>query len=260
MSGKRTRIDAMEIGEHIAALRHNGALMTAVAAELPPDASVPTCPEWNLRQLIRHQGLVHRWATAHLRDARTTMLPDDELERTNPLPADADLARWLAEGLAALTAALESAPADLDCWTFLPAPTAVRFWARRQAHETAIHRADAQAAAGAIAPFPAEFAVDGIDELLFGFFSRRWGKRPISDQPKRLSLTATDAGVDWLVTVGPERATTVRGAGAADTRVAAPASDLYLFLWNRLPVSAVDTAGDQDLLELWRREARIQWR
>lgn len=35
----------------------------------------------------------------------------------------------------------------VDCWTFLDAPSPLAFWARRQAHETAIHRADAQLAA-----------------------------------------------------------------------------------------------------------------
>ena len=43
---------------------------------------------------------------------------------------------------------LRSAPADLDCFTFLPAESARHFWARRQAHETAIHRVDAENAAG----------------------------------------------------------------------------------------------------------------
>ena len=32
-----------------------------------PDASVPTCPGWTVRDLLAHQGMVHRWATAVVR-------------------------------------------------------------------------------------------------------------------------------------------------------------------------------------------------
>ena len=30
-------------------------------------ASVPTTPDWTVRQLIAHQGMVHRWAAAILK-------------------------------------------------------------------------------------------------------------------------------------------------------------------------------------------------
>ena len=52
------------------------------------------------------------------------------------------------QGCADLVAALAAAPDDLECWTFLPAPSPRAMWARRQAHETAIHRVDAELAAG----------------------------------------------------------------------------------------------------------------
>ena len=53
---------------------------------------------------------------------------------------------------------LRTADPAVRCWTFLPAPSPLAFWARRQAHETAIHRADAQLAAGPVTPFAADFA------------------------------------------------------------------------------------------------------
>src|SRR5207253_4063893 len=55
-------------------------------------------------------------------------------------PADAALLAWFRDGHAALVGTLESAPPDLKCFTFLPAPSALAFWARRQAHETGIHQ------------------------------------------------------------------------------------------------------------------------
>src|SRR6204780_1534249 len=62
--------------------------------------------------------------------------------------------------------------ARTSCCGFLDAPSPLAFWARRQAHEPAIHRADAESAAGDVTPFPAVFAADGIDELLVCFASR----------------------------------------------------------------------------------------
>ena len=46
-----------------------------------------------------------------------------------------------------LIEALDSASPDLEAWTFLPAPSPLAMLARRQAHETAIHRYDAESAA-----------------------------------------------------------------------------------------------------------------
>ena len=59
-----------------------------------------------------------------------------------------------------------------DMPTFLPAPSPLAMWARRQAHETAIHRYDAQHATGTSAGFDPAFASDGIDELVSGFAPR----------------------------------------------------------------------------------------
>ena len=71
---------------------------------------------------------------------------------------------WFADSHERSWRRLASAPADLETWTFLEAPT-LTFWARRQAHETAIHRVDAESLWGCHR-FPSGFAVDGIDELL----------------------------------------------------------------------------------------------
>ena len=62
-------------------------------------------------------------------------------------------------------------------------PSPLAFWARRQAHETAVHRYDAQSAAPGGPPAPAgafdpAFAADGVDELIMGFAARRRYRRP----------------------------------------------------------------------------------
>ena len=165
----------MEVTAHIEALRHEGELMAvAVDANGPRRAAVPTCPEWTVRDLVRHLGGVHRWATGYVADRRTEVWDVELDEVVGAWPDDAALADWLRDGCTALADALAAAPDDLECWTFLPAPSPRAMWARRQAHETAIHRVDAELAAPTPSdPFRPAFAADGVDELLTCFVPRR---------------------------------------------------------------------------------------
>jgi uncharacterized protein (TIGR03083 family) len=250
----------MDVVEHVAALRRDGALLAEAAAAVDLDTPVPNCPTWRLRDLVRHVGGVHRWAAAYVGGARPGPMDDQETRQIMAPPvADGALVGWFLEGHANLVRTLEAAPGDLACWSFLPAPSPLAFWARRQAHETAIHRADAQSPAGAVTPFPPAFAADGLDELLWGFASRRNGKLR-ADPPRSLHLHATDTGADWLVRVEPDRIAVEREAGDADWSVRGPASDLYLLLWNRRGTDGLQVQGDPAMLELWRTSVRIRWR
>jgi uncharacterized protein (TIGR03083 family) len=249
----------MEVTEHVAAIRRDGALLAEAAAAAGWGAAVPPCPKWRVRDLVRHTGGVHRWAATYVREARSKPLEDDEADRVMAPPEDdGELLGWFREGSARLADTLAAAPPDLQCWSFLPAPTPLGFWARRQAHETAIHRADAQSAGGAITAYPPEHAADGLDELLLGFASRRKG-RLRADPPRSFALHATDLGADWLVRVQPDRIEVAHQPGAADWSVSGSASDLYLLLWNRRGTEGLETHGDPQLLELWRASVRVRW-
>ncbi len=139
----------VEISAHIDALERDGALLADAAEAAGLQAAVPGCPGWQVRDLVRHQAYVHDWAARHVRD-RSPELIDDGITESDILargPADADLVAAYRDGHAALVAALRDADPDLECATFMPAPSPLAFWARRQAHETAIHRYDAQSAA-----------------------------------------------------------------------------------------------------------------
>jgi uncharacterized protein (TIGR03083 family) len=251
----------MEPTEHIAALERDGALLAAAADRAGLDAMVPPCPSWRVRDLLRHLGFVHRWAAGYVSQAREEMVDEpaeDELLLTGP--GDAELLGWFRDGHAGLVRALRSADPGLRCWTFLPAPSALAFWARRQAHETAIHRADAESAAGAVVSYPASFAADGIDELIMGFWAR--GRAP-ADRPCCLQVRATDTGGEWLVELGAGTAAR-RSADAADAVVAGPACDLYLLLWNRPPCDGQDADrvtvnGDSGVLQLWQDLMKVRW-
>jgi uncharacterized protein (TIGR03083 family) len=251
----------VEPTEHIAELERDGVLLAAAADRAGLDAMVPSCPAWRVRDLLRHLGYVHRWAAGYVSQAREEMADDpgeDELLLAGP--ADAELLGWFRDGHAELVRALRSARPGLRCWTFLPAPSALAFWARRQAHETAIHRADAESAAGQAARFPAPFAADGIDELIMGFWARG---RARADRPCSLQVRATDTGGEWLVELGAGTAAR-RWSAAADAVVAGPASDLYLLLWNRpLPdgqdADRLTVDGDPGVLRLWQDLMKVQW-
>lgn len=248
----------MEVPDLIAAVRREGEQLAVGASSTDLDAPIPTCPGWAMRDLLRHVGDVHRWAAAHVAEARQEPIAS-AADVAGPLPEDADLLGWFAQGHERLVRTLESAPPDLRCWTFLPAPSPLAFWARRQAHETGVHRADAESAGGAIAPFDRAFASDGIDELLFGFFGRR-SSEPRDVEPWTLRLHATDGGTDLLLRAGPMGLMTTRDEdGDADCSVQASTSELYLLLWNRWSPDELDVHGDASVLARWRDTMQIHW-
>ncbi len=141
---------------------------TATLAKLIDGADltrqVPTCPEWTLRQLITHLGRAHRWA-AEIIDIRS---PEPIPFRQAPggrLPDDpGEHAAWLNEGAARLAGSVRAAGGDL-VWTH-HGLQAASVWARRMAHETAVHRADGQIAFGQQPVIDTDVAIDGIDEWL----------------------------------------------------------------------------------------------
>jgi uncharacterized protein (TIGR03083 family) len=179
-------------------------------------------------------------------------------------PGDAELPGWFREGHAALVRALSEAPPDLDCWAFLAAPSPLAFWARRQAHETAIHRVDAERAAGreAVSAFEPAFAADGVDELIMGFLARsiRRGSWPGLDASLAIHAADGPAGdADWLVTGGSAEPGVSRGAGQAGCDVTGQARDLYLTLWNRRPPDGLQVTGVPGILATFSDALQITW-
>jgi uncharacterized protein (TIGR03083 family) len=255
--------DPCDVRHHVDRLEREGGLLAAAAATAGLGAAVPPCPGWQVRDVLAHTGFVHRWAAGFVAGGRTGPVDTPgEPELLRLAPADSELPAWFAEGHAALVSALRAAPADLACWSFLPAPSPLAFWARRQAHETAIHRVDAEQAAGAgVSPLPPSFAADGIDELLTGFLARNMRRGHWQAGPGRLGIHARDgqAQADWLVTSGPGESSVSRGAGPADCDVTGPAAGLYLALWNRGPVAGLTVTGDPALLAGLRDRLHVRW-
>lgn len=244
----------MEIAALIDRVESDGQLLIAAARRAGWDAPVPQL-DWTVRDLVLHTGGIHRWA-ADIVSTRSDTAETPAGEAVGTGPDDDELAAWFEDGHAALVATLRSAPDDLACFTFLPADSPRHFWARRQAHETAIHRVDAEGAAGGeVTRFATHFAQDGIAELVTGFAAR---KRDTGDQKKTLGLAAAD-GPSWVLTFGGERieASESDDLGAADATVRGVSGDLYRWLWNRPSDAVVD--GAASVAELWSTAVRVRW-
>jgi uncharacterized protein (TIGR03083 family) len=275
----------MEIAEHVNALRREGEWLADAAERAGLDASVPPCAPWQVKDLLRHTGYVHRWAARHITECPREVLDGpSETEILRGGAADPDLLGWFSAGHLALVETLTAADPAVDCATFMAAPSPLAFWARRQAHETAIHRADAErAAAGHAAAttpdYSPEFAADGIDELITGFGARRKYQPPPQPQAAGeglLRVITTDSGDAWSIelrqgSLQPRRETraeagvdAANGAGRQDgagCTVIGPAAGLYLYLWNRVSATeaAIATTGNPALLASWLAAVNVRW-
>ena len=249
----------MEIAEHIAALRREGELLAAAAEDGALAATVPSCPDWTVADVVRHVGGVHRWAASFVTLGRAEATTVEEDAVFFAAPADADLLEWYRAAHADLVVALSTADPAVQCLSFLPAPTPLAFWARRQAHETAIHRVDVQLVSGSPTEVPPDFAVDGIEELLRCFYGPGRGRKLVADPPRTIGIRPTDVDRAWTVRLEPTGRSVTDGAGAADLTLSGTVHELYLFLWNRAGEERVDVNGDRGVLDLWRERARIRW-
>lgn len=266
----------LETSGHIAALEDDGVLLADAAVTSGLTATVPTCPGWRVRDLVRHQAFIHDWARRHVAEQRSELIDGAEIigdgteaDILGGGPPDSELVAAYRQGLAALVGTFRAADPDVRCATFLKAPSPLAFWARRQAHETAIHRFDAQAARPAGPPPPNDafgpaFAADGIDELITGFAARQ----KTDGSGRSLLIRAADTGDAWRCAWPAEgRVQAWRcdsrdaGTAAADCVLAGPASGIYVFLWNRCAAGDADAtvSGDPDILRGWNSAVRVRW-
>jgi uncharacterized protein (TIGR03083 family) len=216
---------------------------------------VPTCPEWTVRQLITHVGRAHRWATAIVATRSAVPIPFREVP-DGKLPENPRAhADWLRTGAAGVIDAVRPA-GDEEVWTH-PGPGPAWYWARRMAHETAVHRADAQIALGQRPQIDPVTAADGIDEWLGFLAGPDTGEGPPSLaglDGKVLHVHLTDeevAGGEWMIRPAAGGVTVEPGHGKGDVAVRGPASDLLLLLLRRVPPgdSPVEVLGDAAVLD-----------
>ena len=215
-------------------------------------APVPSCPGWNLGQLLRHVGGDHRWAQEVVRTGDARPFPEDLSAHTHE--NESFLAPWLTEGAAALSTTLRSTGPDARVWTPADDRDSASFWARRMTYETVVHRADAALVTSTEFTLDNDLAVDAVQEWLeFSTVSEAFEPRPdlpdLLGPDRTLAFRTTDAGA-WLVDLTGDRPAWRPGSQDATVAVSGPVTELLLFLYRR-PAPAVQVQGDTALLDLW---------
>jgi uncharacterized protein (TIGR03083 family) len=232
----------VDFDAYLEQVREQADALRAAAVAAGPDAGVPTTPGWTVLRLVRHIARVHSWVVLALDSDPAGPRPEAE-----PPPEEWEslLAYW-DDRLAALLGELRRRGPDASAWTFGVHATC-GWWARRQAHETAIHRLDAEHAAHGDAVehlvFAPVFAADGIDEAVTFMLPRR-----NAEASGTVLFHAADAGRAWIVTATAGKPPQARAATELDTgldtdaSVVGTADAVYRAVWGR-PSTAV-VGGD----------------
>ncbi|GAB3239435.1 maleylpyruvate isomerase family mycothiol-dependent enzyme [Kineosporia babensis] len=194
---------------------------------------VPSCPDWSLDDLVQHLGEVY-WHKVDCirRGARPTEEPD--LSGLSSVEV-------LEQGYARLSEMFREYPPDAPAWTWFEPDQSVGFWIRRMAHETAVHRFDAELAVGTPTEIDAALAEDGIDEVLVAMLV---SDTEVGDYPAgRPDLQVRTPSRSWFIHFGAD-GLTVDNQGEAATVIHGGASDLELWLYNRVAGEKLSYTGD----------------
>jgi uncharacterized protein (TIGR03083 family) len=246
-------IDEQDLIAHI---ERDAAGLLAAARRAVPSAAVPSCPDWDVVDLAWHIGEVHAFWGTIVRDRLQHRDQYVDPDRPSSHDATFDFAEHAA---ALLLEALRSTPTDTRVWTW-SSQNDVAFVLRRMAQETAVHRCDAEAAAGAEATadagasrdrlrIPAGLAADGIDEFLTHFLP------DVVDDPPPLAgsvhLHCTDTEGEWTVALDDDGSYDVaRGHAKATAALRGPAHDLLVTLWRRVPLGPpIEVFGETSVAE-----------
>ncbi len=224
---------------------------TAVGQDDVLDRPVPSCPEWQVADLVLHMARLYQWVLSHV--ARGVTSPPESRPDEAP-PAGVSSVEWWSRQSKDLITLLDGLDPEFPAWNWAPQPKKAVFWHRRMAHETAVHRWDAQMATGLTEPIEARLAADGVTEVLDTWLPA--GRRLGQSRPGVVAMQATDIDAVWYVRLRHE------GVALLDTdtllddddhheraTASGTASDLLLAVYGRIPFEVLQTSGDVGLLE-----------
>ena len=235
----------MERDAYLSFIRGDAERMAATISDRTQHVPVASCPGWDLRQLVRHTGDVHRWATEAIRTAARPGSP------AVGAPADASLASWIRDGAEALVQALTDADPAAPTWHPFPFEQKVWVWSRRQAQETAMHRWDAEMAAVGSSSLDPVLACDGVEEYLELALPRVLSREKVAAPTSSLRVRCTDVAGDWLLVNDDGRCAVSTEPRPADAVITGPAESLLLVLMGRTQRSTIEIEGDASAADSW---------
>ncbi|AZM87297.1 MULTISPECIES: maleylpyruvate isomerase family mycothiol-dependent enzyme [Streptomyces] len=248
--------NTLEFTDLLRLIDERSSAFRAVVASAPDlDVQVPSCPEWTLADLVQHLGGGDRfWAAivgagpadgppAEAAAARAALVVPREREA---------LVAWLDESTRQLLDALRKAGPDGGCWAWweeLQSPLTAGTVARHRVQESAVHTHDAQLALGEPKPLPDVVALDGVEEFLTTCVAT---VSPWPHKPAALDFRTTEGPV-WRLTLDGSGARAARlplpAGTAAEAGVLGTASELILFLYNRITADSLRVDGDAVLFD-----------
>jgi uncharacterized protein (TIGR03083 family) len=234
--------------------------LLGAAAVQGTEVSVPGCPDWTMTDLLSHIAAVHCRSSDIVEQGLVEAWP----ERAQ-LPEGMDPLDWYRNEASRLSRVLADADPNAPARTWATEQT-IGFWMRRMAHETMVHRVDAEQAHGYESAVDPDLAMDGIEELLDTFITRypEWGEFIASDDAVRVET----GGRSWTVRLGRfvggrrnksyDLLKAVHDPDAEPAALVAGEPDrVLLWMWGRAPIEDVTVSGDPRVVDLLRQVCSI---
>jgi uncharacterized protein (TIGR03083 family) len=218
------------------------------ALEADRQGRIPWSDSWTVVECARHVGSVHH-VVAEVVEGRPTASFSLFKTLTVPDEDDPGVAAWFADGAAAVANQLRTTDGDAECWSWWPEGQTVAFWRRRMAHETLVHRWDAELGAGIDGPaMDPSVAADALDEFLDVFVGAMRFRKESPAGPS-IHLHCTDTDGEWMVELPAASRVVTREHAKADVALRGSAEALLLTAWGRVSIedAGVDVVGDASI-------------
>jgi uncharacterized protein (TIGR03083 family) len=233
--------------QYLEAVGAETARLTTVALDRLAE-TVPSCPEWTVHDLVDHLRHVYTfWHTQLLNGDTTARVELDD----RSLPEGSDPSDALEEAAHELGQLLAAKSPDAPCWNWSGRNLTAGWLARRMALESAVHRYDAELAAGTPTPIGAPLSVDGIDEFLTVHLATDLPEMPDASLGGPICLACSDTDNAWTVEIGGGKIRVRDGRGPAVAYLSGTASALFLFVWNRVTPDDLELTGDRGVAYAW---------
>ena len=211
-------------------------LLASAIPETPVD--VPSCPGWSTNDLAKHMAHVYLGQAFVVETGKQA----EHKEHLAPYPRTENYLEFMSWGFTAITKALDVNRDERPTWSWHHMDNSVDFWFRRMAHETVIHRIDAEQAAGQVSTIDQDLALDGVDEVLdFLPLLGSWPEAPnVAFGIVSISAHTSTSQKHWTLDFTSEKAS-VTAANQADPKarlsISGDAEAMDLYLWGRIDSS-----------------------